>query len=255
MQNPIRQILFFLSVTISLDAFADVKCWVIGYEKNQDSISELIQATSEQDAIKFFKKKYPTLRKIKIDGKCNTNIPEMWVLNNMPDSARTPNSLKNNSDNANVNASTKNEESQVSDKKNENFDESNLSDFEKMLLNSLKGVNIEKFDMRDANSNNIMGKLSEAAKETDKLCNNVLGAREREQLIAKNKSRAWRVQAVGVGSNVVTGVRHSGFDECTGAAKFNVEYRSKGTSGSGTINCGFGAANSISSTAFKAQCY
>jgi hypothetical protein len=258
MKSLLNFTLGFILVNMSGTAKADVKCWVVGYLIGyQSSFSQLIQATSKQDAINFFKKQHPNMEKIKIDGGCNTNIPEQWRDRDMPDSDRTPNSLKTQSSKGSTkNAVTARNETQSNQGSNNITNSKTAHEqaadalVESMLKN---GVLDSEIDTNDPAS--MLRLLEQGSKVVNEMCDKTFGPKERQERTARNKSRSWQVQAVGVAPNVVTSVAQTGWDECTGAAVFQISHKTRGTSGSSTIKCGFGEPNYLSSTSVKAKCF
>jgi hypothetical protein len=254
MKTLLKFLLPITLISFSLNAAADMKCWVMGYEKDGGSRSELLQVISKEDAIKFFRQKNPNLRKIAIDGECDTNIPEIFEGKNLLPSNRSPASLK-----AESNASLdKKKATEVRINQANRIENSTKADsFEQVIENSVI-PNLDKLDMSKIDKNDpasMFNFLLEAGKVVNQMCDSIIGPREREIQIRKNKSYPWRVQAAGVNENVVTAVAQTGWDECTGAAVFSISHKTRGASGSSTIKCGFGEANYLSSTSVKAKCF
>lgn len=260
MKNLLKCILGMALFNCVFEARADVKCWVVGYPKKEEgSFSQLIQATSKQDAINFFKKNNPGIKKIEIDGDCNANIPDQWIDRNMPDSARTPNSLKAESSKvSSKNAVTERNETQSNQSNSKNTNSKTAQEqaadalVESMEKNGLFEAQI---DTNDPAS--MLRLLEPLSKVLDETCDKVLGPKQRQELIAKNKSRNWQVQAIGVAPYVVTSVRQGTRDSCTGAAQFSIEYKRGRDISTSTLSmkCGFNEVNSISMTTLKAQCF
>lgn len=253
MKNLLKSFLSITLISFSFDAAADMKCWVTGYEKDGFGRSELLQVTSKEDAIKFFKQKNPNLRKVAINGQCDTNIPEIFEGKNLPPSNRSPASLKAES---NASIDKKKVTEAPINQENRSGNSTRANSVEQVIENSVI-PNLDKLDMSKIDENDpasMLNFLLEAGKVVNQMCDSMIGPKEREIQIRKNQSYPWRVQAVGVAPNVVTSVEQAGWDECTGAARFTISYKTRGTFGSATIKCGFGETNHYSSTAVKAQC-
>jgi hypothetical protein len=257
MKSLFKFVLCLMSLNMFVDAKADVKCWVVGYlKKDEGSFSKLIQATSKQDAINFFKKLNPRIEKVGIDGDCDTNIPEMWRDRNMPDSARTPNSLKAESSKVSAKNSVtdKNETQNIQSNNKDTNSKTAHEQAGDMIVESMKKNGLFDSGTDTNDPAGFLKFLEQGGKVVDDLCDKTYGPKERQERTARNKSRSWQVQAVGVAPNVVTSVAQTGWDECTGAAVFKISHKTPGTFGSSTIKCGFGETNYLSSTSVKAQC-